>query len=93
MQLQATPMFDGRAVCYPLDSNLRVRGLRGQPIGSKPAGRVARGLQVHCDTIFHRDRTTRCSLQDYLSWRQADTHINNQVLPSYRMAGAGVAPA
>ncbi|GLC49307.1 hypothetical protein PLESTB_000205100 [Pleodorina starrii] len=36
--LRATPMFDGRAVCYPLDSNLR----------------------------------------DYLAWRQADTHINNQ---------------
>ncbi|PNW74008.1 hypothetical protein CHLRE_13g581550v5 [Chlamydomonas reinhardtii] len=36
--LRSTPMFDGRAVCYPLDSNLR----------------------------------------DYLSWRQADTHINNQ---------------
>lgn len=34
-----TPVFDGRAVCYP---NLAV-------------------------------------LRDYLSWRQADTHINNQV--------------
>lgn len=37
--LAATPMFDGRAVCYP-------------------------------DT-----RT----LRDYLTWRQVDTHINNQV--------------
>ncbi|KAG2497128.1 hypothetical protein HYH03_004719 [Edaphochlamys debaryana] len=36
--LASTPMFDGRAVCYPLDSHLR----------------------------------------DYLSWRQADTHVNNQ---------------
>ncbi|GFR47389.1 hypothetical protein Agub_g9105 [Astrephomene gubernaculifera] len=36
--LRATPMFDGRAVCYPLDRHLR----------------------------------------DYLAWRQADTHINNQ---------------
>jgi tRNA(His) guanylyltransferase len=34
-----TPVFDGRAVCYP---NFAV-------------------------------------LRDYLSWRQADTHINNQV--------------
>lgn len=24
--LRSTPMFDGRAVCYPLDSNLRVSG-------------------------------------------------------------------
>ena len=38
-QLQWTPMFDGRAVCYPTDAILR----------------------------------------DYLAWRQADTHINNQV--------------
>lgn len=37
--LQCTPIFDGRAVCYPSDEILR----------------------------------------DYLSWRQADTHINNQV--------------
>ncbi|CAL8469408.1 g8949 [Coccomyxa elongata] len=36
--LQSTPVFDGRAVCYPSDEILR----------------------------------------DYLSWRQADTHINNQ---------------
>jgi tRNA(His) 5'-end guanylyltransferase len=36
--LQATPMFDGRAVCYPSDASLR----------------------------------------DYLAWRQADAHINNQ---------------
>ena len=36
--LQSTPMFDGRAVCYPTDETLR----------------------------------------DYLAWRQADTHINNQ---------------
>ena len=38
-QLQWTPMFDGRAVCYPTDAILR----------------------------------------DYLAWRQADAHINNQV--------------
>ena len=38
-QLQWTPMFDGRAICYPTDAILR----------------------------------------DYLAWRQADTHINNQV--------------
>ena len=38
-ELQRTPIFDGRAVCYPTDSILR----------------------------------------DYLAWRQADTHINNQV--------------
>ena len=37
--LQCTPMFDGRAVCYPTDAILR----------------------------------------DYLAWRQADAHINNQV--------------
>lgn len=37
--LQYTPVFDGRAVCYP----------------------------------------TVAILRDYLSWRQADTHINNQV--------------
>ena len=37
--LQWTPMFDGRAICYPTDAILR----------------------------------------DYLAWRQADTHINNQV--------------
>lgn len=37
--LQRTPVFDGRAVCYPTDQALR----------------------------------------DYLSWRQADVHINNQV--------------
>jgi tRNAHis guanylyltransferase/Thg1 C terminal domain len=37
--LRSTPIFDGRAVCYPSDRLLR----------------------------------------DYLSWRQADTHINNQV--------------
>uniref|UniRef100_A0A6U1IC41 tRNA(His) guanylyltransferase n=2 Tax=Tetraselmis chuii TaxID=63592 RepID=A0A6U1IC41_9CHLO len=36
--LQSTPMFDGRAVCYPNDDTLR----------------------------------------DYFSWRQADTHVNNQ---------------
>ena len=36
--LQCTPMFDGRAVCYPSDASLR----------------------------------------DYLAWRQADAHINNQ---------------
>jgi tRNA(His) guanylyltransferase len=36
--LKQTPMFDGRAVCYPDVQTLR----------------------------------------DYLSWRQADTHINNQ---------------
>lgn len=36
--LQMTPIFDGRAVCYPTDQTLR----------------------------------------DYLSWRQADCHINNQ---------------
>ena len=38
-ELRRTPMFDGRAVCYPTDAILR----------------------------------------DYLAWRQADTHINNQV--------------
>lgn len=38
--LQATPVFDARAVLYPSDRSLR----------------------------------------DYLSWRQADTHINNQVI-------------
>ena len=38
--LQCTPMFDGRAVCYPTDAILR----------------------------------------DYLAWRQADAHINNQVM-------------
>lgn len=38
-ELQWTPMFDGRAICYPTDAILR----------------------------------------DYLAWRQADTHINNQV--------------
>jgi tRNA(His) 5'-end guanylyltransferase len=37
--LRYTPVFDGRAVCYP-------------------------SLKV---------------LKDYLAWRQADTHINNQV--------------
>lgn len=37
--LKVTPMFDGRAVCYPDISTLR----------------------------------------DYLTWRQVDTHINNQV--------------
>ena len=40
-QLQWTPMFDGRAICYPTDAILK----------------------------------------DYLAWRQADTHINNQVTP------------
>eukprot|EP00882_Tetradesmus_deserticola_P031290 GHRQ01035377.1.p1 GENE.GHRQ01035377.1~~GHRQ01035377.1.p1 ORF type:complete len:112 (+),score=28.07 GHRQ01035377.1:248-583(+) len=44
--LRCTPVFDGRAVCYP---SLRV-------------------------------------LRDYLAWRQADTHINNQV-------GAGICEA
>lgn len=38
-ELQRTPIFDGRAICYPTDTILR----------------------------------------DYLAWRQADTHINNQV--------------
>ena len=38
-QLKSTPVFDGRAICYPTDAILR----------------------------------------DYLAWRQADTHINNQV--------------
>lgn len=37
-ELQHTPIFDGRAICYPTDAILR----------------------------------------DYLAWRQADTHINNQ---------------
>lgn len=37
--MQASPMFDGRAVLYPSEAVLR----------------------------------------DYLSWRQVDTHINNQV--------------
>jgi tRNA(His) guanylyltransferase len=41
--LQATPLFDGRAVCYPTDTALR----------------------------------------DYLSWRQADTHINTQYNTCY----------
>ncbi len=36
--LQSTPMFDGRAVCYPSEQ----------------------------------------SVKDYLAWRQADTHVNNQ---------------
>lgn len=44
--LQYTPVFDGRAVCYP----------------------------------------TLAILRDYLSWRQADTHINNQVRPQMRTA-------
>eukprot|EP00878_Enallax_costatus_P019291 GHUV01020349.1.p2 GENE.GHUV01020349.1~~GHUV01020349.1.p2 ORF type:complete len:208 (+),score=60.50 GHUV01020349.1:810-1433(+) len=42
-QLQYTPVFDGRAVCYP----------------------------------------TLAILRDYLSWRQADTHINNQYNTCY----------
>lgn len=37
--LLSTPTFDGRAICYPSDKNIR----------------------------------------DYLSWRQADTHVNNLV--------------
>jgi tRNA(His) 5'-end guanylyltransferase len=44
--LQYTPVFDGRAVCYPNAAVLR----------------------------------------DYLSWRQADTHINNQVRVRARSA-------
>lgn len=48
--LQATPLFDGRAVCYPTDQALR----------------------------------------DYLSWRQADTHINCQYNTCYwALVGAG----
>ena len=50
--LRATPVFDGRAVCYPNAATLR----------------------------------------DYLSWRQADCHINNQVgrrLPPSRQPPRG----
>ncbi len=43
IKLQATPLFDGRAVCYPTEQALR----------------------------------------DYLSWRQADTHINCQYNTCY----------
>lgn len=51
--LAATPMFDGRAVCYPTDATLR----------------------------------------DYLSWRQADTHINNQYNTCFwALVGAGRSP-
>lgn len=51
--LQATPIFDGRAVCYP-------------------------------------DART---LRDYLSWRQADCHINNQYnTPYWELVKSGVAP-
>ncbi|GIM11702.1 hypothetical protein Vretimale_15132, partial [Volvox reticuliferus] len=52
--LRAMPMFDGRAVCYPLDSNLR----------------------------------------DYLAWRQADTHINNQYNTCFwALVNSGKTPA
>lgn len=53
--LQATPMFDSRAVLYPSDQTLR----------------------------------------DYLSWRQADTHINNLVRAgkAKRRAEAGCSSA
>lgn len=51
--LQATPLFDGRAVCYPTDAALR----------------------------------------DYLSWRQADTHINCQYNTCYwALVRAGKTP-
>ncbi|WIA17706.1 hypothetical protein OEZ85_009223 [Tetradesmus obliquus] len=52
--LQYTPVFDGRAVCYP-------------------------SLKV---------------LRDYLAWRQADTHINNQYNTCYWcLVKAGKSPA
>ena len=52
--LQSTPLFDGRAVCYPTDQILR----------------------------------------DYLSWRQADTHINCQYNTCYwALIGSGKSPA
>ena len=47
-ELQWTPMFDGRAICYPTDAILR----------------------------------------DYLAWRQADTHINNQVTHAIKFSFA-----
>ena len=53
IKLQSTPLFDGRAVCYPTDQALR----------------------------------------DYLSWRQADTHINCQYNTCYwALVGSGKTP-
>ncbi|KAI8469703.1 MAG: histidine tRNA 5'-guanylyltransferase [Monoraphidium minutum] len=51
--LRSTPVFDGRAVCYP----------------------------------------SAAALRDYLSWRQADCHINNQYnTPYWSLVKSGLAP-
>ncbi len=95
--LRSTPLFDGRAVCYPLDSNLRVSGATTTRMcmcmcmcikGSFAEG-MAAWRWVCCrrrceawDTLGLRPLHESCACtctQDYLSWRQADTHINNQV--------------
>lgn len=53
IKLQSTPLFDGRAVCYPTEKALR----------------------------------------DYLSWRQADTHVNCQYNTCYwALVNSGKSP-